>query len=79
MSMKVPHILNELKHSGAEVMLRLAYGSFQSSGITALILRTATEVAEDAAALGETGYIIHNIPFRESHGFFIGLLISAHV
>jgi hypothetical protein len=31
--MKVLHILNELKHSGAEVMLQQAYERFSQHGI----------------------------------------------
>ncbi|HXH09767.1 MAG TPA: glycosyltransferase [Alphaproteobacteria bacterium] len=74
MGMKVLHILNELKHSGAEVMLRLAYERFQSSGIESHILSTGARVGDYAAVLRQTGYIIHHIPFRKSPSFFIELL-----
>ena len=71
--MKVLHILNELKHSGAEVMLQVAYGNFKTKGIDSHILSTGTEVGDYAAILQKTGYRIHHIPFRKSVAFFVAL------
>ncbi len=71
--MKVLHILNELKHSGAEVQLHRAYERFRSSGIESHILSTGSQVGGYAAILRQTGYLIHHIPFRKSPGFFIEL------
>ena len=64
--MKVLHILNELKHSGAEVMLRLAYDRFKGSGIDSHILSPSNEGGDYAAILKQTGYKIHHIAFRRS-------------
>jgi glycosyltransferase involved in cell wall biosynthesis len=69
--MKVLHILNELKHSGAEVMLQLAYGNFKRRGIDSHILSTGDEVGEYAVVLQNSGYRIHHIPFRKRPGFFV--------
>jgi glycosyltransferase involved in cell wall biosynthesis len=71
--MKVLHILDELKHSGAEVMLQSAYDRMSRSGIDSSILSTGNEVGDYAAVLQQTGYRIHHIPFRKSLGFFIDL------
>ena len=73
--MKVLHILNELKHSGAEVRLQLAYERFQKSGIESHILSTGNQVGDYAAVLRDTGYRIHHIPFRKRIGF-LGFLID---
>jgi glycosyltransferase involved in cell wall biosynthesis len=68
--MKVLHILDELSHSGAEVMLQLAYKRFETSGIDSHILSTGNHVGSYAALLAHTGYKIHHVPFRKSIGFF---------
>jgi glycosyltransferase involved in cell wall biosynthesis len=67
---RVLHVLDELKHSGAEVMLQLAYNNFAKSGIESHILSTGNTVGAYSAILGNTGYKIHHIPFRKSIGFF---------
>jgi glycosyltransferase involved in cell wall biosynthesis len=71
--MKVLHILEELKHSGAEVMLQSGYDRMRRSGIDFSILSTGIEVGDYADVLQQTGYRIHHIPFRKSPGFFIEL------
>jgi glycosyltransferase involved in cell wall biosynthesis len=71
--MKVLHILNELKHSGAEVMLRQAFGRFSRHGIESHVLSTGENVGEYASVLQETGYTIHHIPFRKHPMFFVAL------
>ena len=68
--MKVLHILDELSHSGAEVMLQLAYKKFEGSGIDSHILSTGNDIGGYATFLGDTGYKIHHVPFRKSMGFF---------
>lgn len=77
-TMKVLHILNELKHSGAEVMLQLAHQRFKDSSIESHILSTGDGVGDYADVLAETGYKIHHIPVRRSRRFFsdVGKLLS---
>lgn len=69
--MKILHLLNELKRSGAEVMLQAAFDKFKSSGIESHILSTGASVGEYAAILKSTGYTIHHIPFRKNPLFFV--------
>jgi len=71
--MKVLQILNELKHSGAEVRLQLAYDRFQKSGIESHILSTGNQVGDYTAVLRDAGYRIHHIPYRKGVGFLIDL------
>ena len=71
--MKVLHILSELKHSGAEVMLQQSYEIFEKHGIESHILSTGTNVGDYAAVLQRTGYKIHHIPFRKHPAFFIAV------
>jgi glycosyltransferase involved in cell wall biosynthesis len=71
--MKVLHILDELKHSGAEVMLQSAYKCMRRNGLEFSILSTGNEVGDFAVALERTGYKIHHIPFRKNPGFFIDI------
>jgi len=71
--MRVLHILNELKHSGAEVRLRLAHQRFKDGGIESHILSTGDRVGDYAAVLRDTGYRIHHVPFRKGIGFLIDL------
>jgi glycosyltransferase involved in cell wall biosynthesis len=67
---KVLHILDELSHSGAEVMLQLAYRRFEATGIDSHILSTGDYIGAFAAIVGQTGYKVHHIPFRKRIGFF---------
>lgn len=71
--MKVLHILNELKHSGAEVMLQQAFDRFTRCGIESHILSTGKDVGDYTSVLRQTGYIIHHIPFRKHPAFFLAL------
>src|SRR5688572_16916515 len=68
--LKVLHILDELSHSGAEVMLQLAYQKFANSGIDSHMLSTGDDIGRYASILRNTGYKIHHIPFRKTIGFF---------
>jgi len=67
---KVLHILNELQHSGAEVMLQLAFEKFRTNGFESHILSTGNETGKYATTLEQTGYKIHHVPFRKSPRFF---------
>jgi glycosyltransferase involved in cell wall biosynthesis len=71
--MKVLHILLELRHSGAEIMLQQAYKRFEKSGIDSHILSIGDNVGAYATLLKHTGYTIHHIPFRKSLGFFLDI------
>src|ERR1041384_1085038 len=56
--MKVLHILNELKHSGAEVMLQQAFERFSQHGIESHLLSTGQQVGDYTAVLEKTGFKI---------------------
>jgi glycosyltransferase involved in cell wall biosynthesis len=71
--MKVLHILSELKHSGAEVMLQQAFERFSQHGIESHILGTGTDIGDYASVLEQAGYKIHHIPFRKHPAFFIAV------
>lgn len=72
--MKVVHILNELKPSGAEVMLRSAAARFRQCGIDeAVILTTGAQPGIFAPELERAGYRIEHLPFARSPGFFLRL------
>ncbi len=67
--MKVLHILNELKPSGAETML-LSAAPFWIRESEQHILTTGETEGEFAAPLRDAGYRIHHLPFEKSLGFF---------
>lgn len=67
--MRVLHILNELRPSGAETMLRAASGYWQSQGILGEILVAGESYGEYAPALERAGYRLHHIPFQRSVGY----------
>jgi len=59
---KVLHVLNELKPSGAERMLRLAAGPWLRDGLELEVLSTGSEPGPYASTLAEAGYVVHHIP-----------------
>lgn len=61
--MKVIHILNELKFSGAEIMYVDAAQVFQEKGCDLTVLATASEVGEYAPYFERAGYKIIHIPY----------------
>lgn len=71
--MKVLHILNELKYSGAEVMLAAGAGRFARAGIESHILSTGANLGDYAPILKEAGYSITHFPFRKSISFFLSI------
>jgi glycosyltransferase involved in cell wall biosynthesis len=71
--MKVLHILNELKFSGAEIMLNLAAEEFQRKSIQCAVLSTGEFVGEYAKVLENSGYQIFHQPYSKSLTFFIRL------
>jgi len=70
---KVLHILNELKFSGAEVMLKSAKNKFEESKITTEILSTGNILGEYKTEFEKCGYRIHHIPFVKSIGFILAV------
>ena len=67
--MKVLHILNELKFSGAEVMLKVAKEKFEEKQIQTFVLSTGDIVGEFSCELERCIYNITNIPFKKSLRF----------
>jgi glycosyltransferase involved in cell wall biosynthesis len=72
--MKVLHILNELKPSGAETMLFVGAEYFKKEKIESHILATGVNEGVYASQLRLAGYVIHHIPFRASLGFLRNLV-----
>lgn len=68
--MKVLHALNELKPSGAEMMLKTAAAHWRSFGVDCDVLSTGTVPGVFSQDLKEAGYKVHHIPFRKRIGFF---------
>ena len=68
--MKVLHILNELRYSGAEVMLRNAREFFKEAGIRTTVLSTGPTPGPYAETLEGCGYTIEHIPFAKNISFF---------
>jgi len=77
-SLRVLHVLNELKPSGAETMLHAAGSEFFKHGVTGEILSTGTKVGLFAPQLRESGYVIHHIPFAKSPAFFLSVFRLMH-
>lgn len=61
--LRVVHVLNELRPSGAEQMLRLAAPLFRAQGCELHILATAERPGPYAAPLEEAGYRVHHAPW----------------
>ena len=71
--MRALHIFNELRYSGAEVMLRDARGYFDRHRISVTVLSTGLDVGPYAAVLADCGYSIEHIPFSKSPLYFARL------
>lgn len=69
--MKLLHVLNELRPSGAETMLRSAGNRWRDAGYELHILSTGSTVGPYAPSLEAAGYKIHHIPFSKSPVFFL--------
>ncbi len=69
--MKVLHILNELRYSGAEVMLEISNKYFLSENIDNHILSTGSELGDYSINLKESGFNIHHIPLKKNFSFFL--------
>ena len=70
--MKVAHILNELRHSGAEVMLTSAAPYFLERD-SAIVISTGADVGDYAPILNTAGYQIAHYPYSPSTSFFESL------
>ena len=71
--MKILHILNEIKFSGAEVMLKIAAPTFIKNGFDLHVLSTGDAIGEYASILGTAGYTVRHIPFKKSPKYFVKL------
>ena len=69
-SLRVLHVLGELRPSGAEVMLKVAAPHFLKNNIQIGILSTGeNETGPYAGALSDCGYALHHLPFSRSAKF----------
>jgi glycosyltransferase involved in cell wall biosynthesis len=68
--MKVLHILNELRPSGAEVMLRIAAPFWSEHGLECALLSTGDEPGPYAPELAAAGYRIHHLPRKKRPSHF---------
>jgi glycosyltransferase involved in cell wall biosynthesis len=71
--LRVLHILNELRFSGAERMLLAAAGRFAQQGIESTILSVGAEPGPMAARLAAAGYRLEQLPFAASAAFLARL------
>jgi glycosyltransferase involved in cell wall biosynthesis len=67
---RVLHILNVLKPSGAEAMLASAAPIWRKSGIELQILSTGDVIGPYEGELRAAGYAIDHLPFSKSLGYF---------
>jgi glycosyltransferase involved in cell wall biosynthesis len=72
-AIRVLHVLNTLRPSGVEAMLRCAASNFISAGVSGEILSTGAEIGPYAGALQDAGYIVHHMPFTRDLRFFLRL------
>ena len=68
--LRVLNLLNELRYSGAEVMLRDARDFFRRAGIQTTILATGETLGPYAEVLKECDYTVEHIPFEKSLRYF---------
>ena len=69
--MKVLHVLNELKPSGAETMLRSAAPYWAEHDVTCEILATGKTEGEFAETLRIAGYRVHHLPRRRTPKYYL--------
>ena len=69
-TLHVLHILNELRYSGAEIMLAAARGFFKENRIHTTILSTGETPGSYTDVLRACGYTLDHIPFRRSLRYF---------
>lgn len=76
--MKVLHILNELKPSGAEIMIEIAADLFKKNNIKIDILGTGQEIGSFANNFKIKKYGVYHIPFKK-YWRFISPVFLYHV
>jgi glycosyltransferase involved in cell wall biosynthesis len=69
-SLRVLHVLGELKPSGAETMLVAAAPLFRCNGVDAEVLSVGATTGPYAEQFEAAGYRVHHIPFSRSPDFF---------
>jgi glycosyltransferase involved in cell wall biosynthesis len=67
--MKVLHVLNELRFSGAEIMLKTASSFWQNEDINLEILSKGSEAGEYRSILENCGYKTWHIPYKNTVNF----------
>ncbi len=72
-TLRVLHVLGELRPSGAETMFCIAAPLFAQQGVEADIVSTGAEMGSYAPQLAQAGYKLHHIPFSKSPSFFVQL------
>ncbi len=68
--MKILHILDEIRYSGAEVMLKNSAHLFKDNNIELFALSTGKDIGVYSDKLIEAGFKIYHIPFRKTLQFF---------
>lgn len=68
--MKVLHIFNELKFSGAEIMYADAASIFQENGCELTAMATGTNIGEYSTHLENAGYIVIHKPMPKIKNYF---------
>ena len=68
--LRVLHILNELRPSGAEVMLRTSGRLWRQQGVQSDILATGERVGSFTADLRAAGFTVHHLPFSPAPAHF---------
>lgn len=72
--MSVLHVLNELRPSGAEVMIKNAARYWRENGVDLHVLSTGRDVGAYAALLESAGIAVHHISFGRSLRFYAEFL-----
>ena len=75
--MKVLHLFNELRFSGAELLLYSGAKQFLSAG-EHVVLSTGEQIGDFGSALSEKGFRVEHLPFRKTPGFFVRLFEVVH-
>jgi glycosyltransferase involved in cell wall biosynthesis len=73
MNKRVLHLLNEIKFSGAETMLKIAAPYFIKNGVELHALSTGSVKGDYATELENAGFQIHHLSFKKSPGYFFNL------
>jgi glycosyltransferase involved in cell wall biosynthesis len=69
--LRVVHVMNELRPSGAETMLVSASEHWAALGITCDVVATGTQIGSFADDLRRAGYGVHHIPVGKSPADFL--------